>query len=143
MVWQYQSTSIKTYSQLSILGLFSACLSTLVNSWKMITLYIAAFSVHTCIFVQWELIFTRLFCLAKKQKLAPCIRNWLYGVYIYILYKNNLNIMNLKGSRNWSLLQKVRKPGREQALASIAIKSKATRWKTCTCQHWPLTNLSS
>ena len=37
-VWQYQSTSIKIYSQLSVLGLSSVYLSVLVNSWKMMTL---------------------------------------------------------------------------------------------------------
>ena len=44
-------------------------------------------SIHTYTFIQWELIFTRLFCLAKKQKLAPRVRNWLYGnVAIYTFH---------------------------------------------------------
>ena len=31
--------------------------------------------------VQWELIFTILFCLVEKVKIAPCVINRLYGMY--------------------------------------------------------------
>ena len=36
------------------------------------------------------------------------------------------------------MLYKVRKQGGKDILASIAKKSNKTRWKTCTCQHWPI-----
>ena len=52
------------------------------------------FSVHTCMFVQWELIFTIFFCLTKNQKLAPAqepviatiIHDWLYVIHTHALY---------------------------------------------------------
>ena len=46
-------------------------------------------------FLQWELIFTRLFCLLKEQKLAPCVRNWLYGIYKSQVYINIVMILIL------------------------------------------------
>ena len=33
---------------------------------------------------------------------------------------------------------KVRKQDGKDTLASIAIKTKETRWKACSCQHWPI-----
>ena len=40
----------------------------------------------TCTFIQWEIIFVRSLCFAKKQKLAPHISNRLYSnVFIAIV----------------------------------------------------------
>ena len=52
--------------------------------------------------------------------------------------------MNLKRGVgiDHALLEKVRKQDGKDTLASIAIKSKETRWKACTCQHWPILMLS-
>ena len=46
--------------------------------------------------------------------------------------------MDLKGE--WELItaRKAQKHIGKHALASIAIKSKETRWKTCTCQPCPV-----
>ena len=68
-----------------------------------------------------------------------CMYVYIY-IYIYIyIYMNNLKIMNLKrGVGIDHCYKKVRKQGGNNALASIAIKSKETRWKACTCQHWPI-----
>ena len=32
----------------------------------------------------------------------------------------------------------VRKQGEKDTLASIAVKGKEIRWKTCIYQHWPI-----
>ena len=44
-------------------------------------------SVHTCMFVQWESIFTRLFYLVKKTKSSIPHKNQLYGMLMWPLEK--------------------------------------------------------
>ena len=44
--------------------------------------------------------------------------------------------MNLKRGVGIDHCYKSKKQGGKDTLASIAIKSKETMWKTCTCQHW-------
>ena len=82
-------------------------------------------------------------CLLSKDLLnfePPYRKCWLchcdvlyQGIYIRIyiyIYKNNLKIMILKkGVGIDHCYKKVRKQGGKHALASIAIKSKETRWK--------------
>ena len=38
--------------------------------------------------------------------------------------------------------KKIRKQVGKDTLTSTAIIIKETRWKTCTCQHWYMANLS-
>ena len=72
MVWQYQSTSIVIY--ILAIGLSSIYLYTLVNGWHCN--YFS--SVHTCTFIQRELIFTRLVFLTKKVKIIILRKTWVY-----------------------------------------------------------------
>ena len=72
MVWQYQSTSIVIY--ILAIGLSSIYLYTLVNGWHCNNFS----SVHTCTFIQRELIFTRLVFLTKNVKIIILRKTWVY-----------------------------------------------------------------